>query len=303
MHTDNEAIATVVISLSDYGTEYRGGLYVAAGGDTKRVLAMSRGDGVLHQTDVMHGVDLGDKDSERWSIILWIRDSFECAQHNAEWHRECAEAGNPICQYLHSLATIDRTRSDMGGPAVVARSVEWIQRSASGGYIPAVAQLAAVRSGNLPPPEALDLLRKTIASISRNAAPPAWLLYQLAQLLLQAGESEAEAVACFEAAATMGDYQAMYNLGVAHLYGQGVARADPQLAAEWFEASGLPEGLHAVSLYHQSNGRVANARYYADHAAALGFGRPWRDIARQRSNVKLHSAWRPRGGGPAPPQW
>jgi hypothetical protein len=302
MHTDNEAIATVVISLSDYGTEYRGGLYVAAGGDERRVLAMSRGDAVLHQTDVMHGVVLGDERSERWSIILWIRDSQQCAQHNAEWHRGCAEAGNPICQYLHALASIDRTRSDSGGPAVVAQSMEWIKRSASGGYVPAVAQLTSMRSRQLPAAQGLDLLRNAVQSIAMNTAPPTHLLYHLAQLVLEAGESEAEAVGYFERGASMGDAQAMYNLGIAHLYGLGVERADPQLAAAWFEASGLPEGLNAVALFHRANGRIEPARRYADQAAALGFGLPWRDLARQRSNVKLHSAWR-RPGGPEPPEW
>ena len=46
-----------------------------------------RGDAVVHQTDLLHGVELGDETSERWSLILWIRDSVPTAQSIIPRHR------------------------------------------------------------------------------------------------------------------------------------------------------------------------------------------------------------------------
>ena len=50
------ALVTAVISLSDYGSEYRGGLYVATGRSANKVVALRRGDAVVHQSDLLHGV-------------------------------------------------------------------------------------------------------------------------------------------------------------------------------------------------------------------------------------------------------
>lgn len=132
--------------------------------------------------------------------------------------------------------------------------------------------------------------------------------YGLAQMRLanQAafaeGESNAlvEAVKDLEAAAARKHDFAAFNLGVAHLLGLGVPRADPELAAAWFEASGLPEGLRAVSHYYDAAGRRDEARRWSSLAQALGDGAGWREKAREvagsggAGGVELHSMW-PRG--------
>lgn len=51
----------------------------------------------------------------------------------------------------------------------------------------------------------------------------------------------------------------MYNLGVAHLYGFGVSARDPDLATEWFIASGLPEGMHVAAMARRRAGFPAEA--------------------------------------------
>ena len=62
-----------------------------------------------------------------------------------------------------------------------------------------------------------------------------------------------QAVAIFERVAAYGSSPhsgapfAMYNLGVARLYGYGGYSRDGAAAAEWFERSGLPEGLMMAS--------------------------------------------------------
>ena len=73
--------------------------------------------------------------------------------------------------------------------------------------------------------------------------------YGLAQMHLKNAtlpNRAAVAVEAFEAAARHGHAFAAYNLGVAHLFGHGVL-PNADLAAAWFEASGLPEGLLAAS--------------------------------------------------------
>ena len=88
---------------------------------------------------------------------------------------------------------------------------------------------------------------------------------------------------------------AMYNLGVAWLYGYAGIRRNPKVAVKWFEKSGLPEGLMAMSLYYKSKGRRKKAKMFQRRAEKAGFGkRPSRD----QPLFALHSKW-PDG----PPQW
>ena len=98
-HRDMLALVTVVVSLADYGTEYRGGLYVSAG-QGRQVVALNRGDAVVHQSDLLHGVDLGDEASERWSWILWYYDSTRCVSRGHEWSKAAAEAGDAMHQHM-----------------------------------------------------------------------------------------------------------------------------------------------------------------------------------------------------------
>jgi len=92
-HHDSHAIVTVVVSLSDYGSEYRGGLYVATSRSRREHLALSRGDAVVHRSTLLHGVHVVDADpleperTERWSWILWFRDSVTCEDHGHEWFK------------------------------------------------------------------------------------------------------------------------------------------------------------------------------------------------------------------------
>ena len=101
-HYDQHAIVTVVVSLADFETEYTGGLYVAAGRAGRQVLPLSRGDAAVHGPDLLHGV--GVESGERWSWILWYRDSPTCDDHSGDWFTECAAAGNAVCEALYAAA-------------------------------------------------------------------------------------------------------------------------------------------------------------------------------------------------------
>ena len=79
-----------------------------------------------------------------------------------------------------------------------------------------------------------------------------------------------KAVQHLEAAALGGHFFAMFNLGIAHLYGYGVEQRDIGLAAAWFEASGLPEGLVAKAMHSRAIGREAEATGFEERAKVRG---------------------------------
>ena len=142
--------------------------------------------------------------------------------------------------------------------------------------------------------------------------------------LLQKGPAEGatprqllnEVVALLEAAAKGGHEYAMFNLGIAHLYGYaespGGAAGRPDqidLAGQWFEACGLAEGFEAASMYYASKGDAAKVQESKRRAAAMGYGTSWRRTARQAvgsggaGGVDLNMAWPNLPGGVVPPQW
>jgi hypothetical protein len=118
------------MSLSDYDTEYRGGLYVATN-HGRYALKLNRGDAVMHQSDLLHGVQVDDLErhpiyphaktyvlyfhlslslskhsrnnnnsqSKRWSWILWFKDSNTCEQFGHEWSKPCRDT-NALCAYM-----------------------------------------------------------------------------------------------------------------------------------------------------------------------------------------------------------
>ena len=128
-HHDGHALVTVVVSLSDYDRDYRGGLYVSTGFGQREFLALYQGDAVVHRSTLLHGVQVYDvlddaknnisesirnhgaditttrtaaERTHRWSWILWFRDSTECQDYSYEWFADCAQNGDALCQQLHS---------------------------------------------------------------------------------------------------------------------------------------------------------------------------------------------------------
>jgi TPR repeat protein len=315
-HYDHHALVTVVTSLSEFGAEYTGGLYVSAERSARHTLALRRGDAVVHQGDLLHGVQVSA--GERWSWIMWFRDSDTCEDHGHEWHRACAEAGQPVCQHVHANKVT--STPGLSQQEAFQKMVQLTLKAAEGGVGGAMFKMGRAFLKKLPSPLPFD--PQAAARWLRRAAneegdPES--SYTLAQMLLdgtlpteQPGADRAvEAVALFENAALSNSVFAMYNLGVAHLYGFGVASRDLELAYEWFLAAGLrglPEGLYAASLYAGSVGRDDEARNLQQQAHTLGFGQPWRKAARDHTGaggvpgVSLHSKW-PVGNGPSPPEW
>jgi TPR repeat protein len=338
MHRDGQALVTAVVSLSDYGRDFTGGLYVAANGQGRQVIALRKGDVVLHQYDLLHGVQVEKptekgKHAERWSWIMWFKDSQQCNQHGYEWSRNCAKKGDALCQYTYGWRIF--LNPALTSAEKVFEREKWMTKSAHNGFGEAMFKIGRNHLGRQNITGADYWFRKAIEAGDPDAS------YQVGHLLLlgilkgsssssssgigigsSIGSSsgsrspattnsitkdknsialQLEVIQLYENAAKWGSSPfagapfAMYNLGVAWLYGYGGLKRNPNIAAKWFELSGLPEGMMAMSLYKKSKGKYKVAKRLKRKAKMYGFGnRPSRDQAL----FGLHSNW-PKG----PPKW
>jgi len=312
-HHDGHSLVTVVVSLSDYNREYTGGLYVATENSQRYYLGLNRGDAVAHQSDLFHGVkileDEEDRDVERWSWILWYRDSIKCVDYSAEWFKSCAEEGNSKCQLIHSTKT--GNQNDI---------VYWNQKACENGQGSACVKLARAHLGMLSSPLPFDIDKAQQLyqrAITWNKEPDGY--YGLAIILLTFASNFdmqgnklhegstvepdnpriMESIQHLEAAAFSGHPYAMFNLGIAHLYGYGHENGtqNPNLAVEWFISCGLPEGYAFAAEYLQSIGNKEKAKQFQERAKLLGYGTPWRQQARENtgsggaSGVSLNLNW------------
>mmetsp|Transcript_62315 Transcript_62315/g.140932 ORF Transcript_62315/g.140932 Transcript_62315/m.140932 type:complete len:469 (-) Transcript_62315:84-1490(-) len=279
----------VVVSLTAHGEDHLGGLFVSTTGgarsggafhDTggRRYLGLGRGDAVVHQSTLLHGVRVIDlpagraNQTKRWSWILWYKDSATCEDFGHEWFEECALEGNPACMLLHA--------TKLGGhPGVpkrrlAAEVLRMNREAALAGSGLAAVKVAKAHLKQLPSDLPLDPEEgRRFFELAVNASAEPDAHFGLAQLLLAdaaalgrpllgpgEGDSEtgsaakvAAAVGHLEAAARSGSAFSMFNLGIAHMHGYakgptprggggdgggGGGVSAGSLAGEWFEVAG-----------------------------------------------------------------
>ena len=306
-HRDGHAFVTVVISLADYETEYKGGLYVATADRYKSMIRLNRGDGVVHQYDLLHGVKVYDNDfGERWSWVIWYKDSVDCTDFSKEWFKDKALEGIPVYQALYANVA---PQNEM---------IVWHEKAAARGFTNSMVKLARAYLNLLPShlefsPEKAENLYKKAIRVTRD--PHAQ--YGLAQMMLGGliqfkNQSTSDllkgVVILLEESAKGGNVFAMFNLGVAHLYGYtGVQNSE--LAKDWFEIANLPEGFIAASMYYNSVGKTQLAEILKSRAHKMGFGSAWRQVARQNTGlggaagVDINLPWPALPNGMKPPVW
>lgn len=300
------------MSFSDYGRDFLGGLYVAANGVGRQVIALRKGDVILHRYDLLHGVQVDDfsedRPSVRWSWILWFKDHDKCEQRGYEWSESCAKAGDALCQYLQGWRV--HLNPKLTTPQHHKLRKKWMTLSAMQGFGEASFKVGRANFEHSNMTGAVWWLQKARAAGEADAS------YQLGHIVLNGliapacvapGETrkdaaQREALALFEEAAMAGasPYSgaqfAMYNIGVAWLFGFAGLERNPTTAARWFNAANIPEALMAYSLYLGSVGEKKKSQMVVDMAKSQGFPRDPR--RRDQPLFGLHGDW-PKG----PPQW
>lgn len=325
-HHDGQAIVTVVVSLSDYDVDYRGGLYASTGFGQQEYLALNKGDAVVHRSTLLHGVKVYDtlhqpEKTHRWSWIMWYRDSTSCQDHSYEWFAECAHAGNSACQQLHStkVTQIPGISKEEASKQVL----EWNMKAAKGGAGMSAIKIARAYLHQLPSqlPLSIELAAEYFQMAIASHNPDGH--YGMAQLLLQQVSYEQQtqqlkvamdnteiiqAVQHLEAAAKLGHAYSQFNLGMVHTYGYATGQIDGAVAAEWFAASGLPEGYYIAAQQARAIGNRTRYNECGEMAAKLGFTAPWRKQAREATGsggaggVSLNLPWPAAMDGRRPPQ-
>lgn len=243
MHFDIQALVTAVISLHSYGRDFLGGLYVSPAGLAERqFMALQAGDACLHQSDLLHGVDVVE--GHRWSFIMWFKDAADrpsCDAADAtKWWLPQAQAGDALAQFLQahrSLAPGDHLR--------------WLQASAAGGFRRAQNELGvAYLHGQLGLARSMDRAMELFKSASVTE-PEA--LYNMGIALVhspRAGDPGviAEAMELFRQGAERGSHNAAQNLGIGHVKAGNVAEG-----VRWLEASGEADALWMAATLTKAN--------------------------------------------------
>ena len=157
LHYDVQAFATAIIPLSvqlDQASPpseaeapaapstYAGGLFVQGGpslASRRLVRFESPGDVLVHQFDLMHGVDVSS--GVRYAVALWFSQSATSrAEGTAPWVRAAAEAGNADAQFVMASFC---AQGRFGTPRDESAAARWLERGAAQGH--AVSQLGLGR--------------------------------------------------------------------------------------------------------------------------------------------------------------
>jgi hypothetical protein len=186
-------------------------------------------------------------------------------------------------------------------------------RAAKGGLGEAMFKVARSHLGRGEMDEAAMWLRRAIVAGDHDAA------YQMAILFMgkfiepepeeDYGDMSVNALAMFQLAAKGGSSAfggasfGMYNIGIAHLYGFARLPRNPDKAATWFEASGLPEGMMALKLHRSNMGLEAEADEWDAKSRRAGFDTVERSAGRDKVGFALHHKWAEVRGQKGPPAW
>uniref|UniRef100_A0A7S1B1W6 Fe2OG dioxygenase domain-containing protein n=1 Tax=Noctiluca scintillans TaxID=2966 RepID=A0A7S1B1W6_NOCSC len=244
MHFDIQALVTVVMGLNDHATDFTGGLFVSAGA-ARRFVPLQAGDAAVHQSDLLHGVQVTN--GTRWSWIIWMQDSPTCSADPVQWHLEAAEEGDPVAQFL--------TASRYGLGRIQQRT-KWMQRSAKKGFSRAACELGLAYRDGTGVKKNVQKAKMWLEKAMAASEPESFLNYGL--LHLDAGEID-EAVHLFKKAAEAGVPGGAENLATAYSKGAGGLPKDLNLAASWYEAAGTAPSLYKRALVTKQMG-------YDDHS-------------------------------------
>ena len=82
-HWDIPSYVSVVVSLDSTHEDFEGGFFVTTGNGEKSFIPLQKGDTVVHQSDLLHGVHVVS--GQRWSWAMWFQDSSDCSSAAENW--------------------------------------------------------------------------------------------------------------------------------------------------------------------------------------------------------------------------
>ena len=127
-------------------TSYTGGLFVQGGpsrASRRFVRFASPGDALIHQFDLMHGVEV--RGGTRYAIAVWFSDSpASLAKGVAPWVRAMAERGNADAQFLMASFC---AQGRFGTKRDEEAAADWLERGAAQGLAVSVLGLGRHRLG------------------------------------------------------------------------------------------------------------------------------------------------------------
>jgi len=224
-HYDVSAFATAIVPLVA-ADAYEGGLYVQGAPDdaSRRIVRLERGDVLLHQWDVMHGVHVTA--GERYSLVLWFSESDAARRAGAcPWVRRAAEAGgngdgaghsgssgHPAAQFILGTLHYDGLFGEVRDAAQAAR---WFAHAAHGGSAHAQLWLATMYAngeGGLPV-DFMTARQHWRAAADAGLAAAQFALATAYEHGYGGASDRAEAVRWLRAAAAQGHAPSLARLG------------------------------------------------------------------------------------------
>jgi len=247
VHFDVSSFATAIVSLSA-ADDYEGGLYVQAtpGVASRRFVPLQAGDGLVHQYDTMHGVQV--RSGCRFSLVVWFSDSpASLGSGRAPWVERAARRGNVEAMFV--LAGFHE-RGNFGYAADARLAMVWLLQAAERGQPLAQLQLAQMLVADEVSAADADEIARRVLHTDRAAAPAATLAAAGGVAANGSeGNAAAEGIVAAEEAvaverklrlaaelnrrvAAYGHPMAQYLLGRAYLRGEGV-EVDVTAAEAW----------------------------------------------------------------------
>eukprot|EP00928_Gymnodinium_smaydae_P031529 TRINITY_DN23114_c0_g1_i1.p1 TRINITY_DN23114_c0_g1~~TRINITY_DN23114_c0_g1_i1.p1 ORF type:complete len:460 (+),score=58.90 TRINITY_DN23114_c0_g1_i1:67-1380(+) len=225
-HFDSNAFVTFVVALT---SEVDGGLYVQANNSiaSRSFLNLSRGDAVMHQFDLRHGVLV--RGGIRYSAIFWLADTSEsCEERSTPWYMNAAKQGDPNAQLNVAYKYLSGTEEEH------ETAVKWLRKAAEQGQEDAQRKLGLLhREGRAGLTKDLDLAEEWL----RKAAERGLFRAQtdLAILMLERNpDNGAQAAKWLRESAAQGDHRALVNLGMMLRDGKNGLAQKVDEAAELF---------------------------------------------------------------------
>ena len=260
-HWDIPSYVSVVVSLDTTGRDFQGGFFVTTGNGEKSFIPLQRGDTVVHQSDLLHGVHV--KDGERWSWAMWFQDSTDCSSQSSDWWKREAEGGDPVAQTLRAMRAATPEESWM-----------WLSTAASSGFPRAQLYFGKAMEDGLQGEADHEQAAYWYEQSRRGGELDS--CYYLG-LVEQRRANSSGAMQLFRQGAMFGEPNAMGQLAAGYQNGTGGLVQDLDLATEWFEraADFTVEAMYQSYVLYSDRTSTrdrdeAKAQLFLERAARMG---------------------------------